>query len=144
MDDERLAELMVKVVDGLATDAEQRELEAYVEVHPELADELAAHEALRGVTEAWVGRLEVDAIEDAWTQASTTRLAGAVGLVLVVGGSGLFVGFGAWELWLDPTAPWWVKAGSTMVFVGLSLMLLSVVRWKWKTSGSDRYSEVVR
>jgi len=144
MTEERLAELMVRSADGLATEAEQEELRAHMVQHPELADELRAHTALGATTEAWVERLAVDGLEDAWMHAAATRVERGLATFLVLGGVGLLTGFGLWELVLDPEAPWWVKGGTSMVVVGLGLAVVSVVRWKWMTSGSDRYSEVVR
>ena len=144
MTDDRLAELMVKQADGLATPDEQEELMAMIERHPELREELAAHAALTEVTSAWVERLQVDGLDDAWSSSPVTRGERSLGLFLVLGGVGLLTGFGLWEMLLDPAAPWWVKAGTTMVVVGVGLMLVSVVRWKWMTRGADRYSEVVR
>jgi len=144
MREERLAELMVKAADGVATDEETEELMAYAQEHPELREELAAHQALKAVTDAWVDRLQVDGLEDAWMSSSATRLERGVGVVLLFGGLSALMGFGMWELWLDPEAPLWVKGGTAMVLGGLLVLLGSVVRWKWQTSGSDRYSEVVR
>ena len=65
MKEERLEALMVKVADGVATAAEQAELQAHLDADPErrtvLEAELHAHRALGAVTEAWSQRLVADA-----------------------------------------------------------------------------------
>lgn len=143
MSEDRLAELMVKHVDGLATPAEVAELQAAAAADPELAAELAAHRSLKQVTDGWVDRLVRDADEDGWTTSPVTRSERGLGLLLIVGGYVLLAGFGLWELWLDPEAPLWVKAGTSMIAAGFAVMLASVVRWKWATR-DDPYDEVVR
>lgn len=143
MTEDRLAELMVKHADGLATEAEAAELMAHVASHPDLAEELALHTALKGVTDGWVERLAVDGLEDAWRSSAATALERGVGLVLLLAGVAVLLGFGLWELWLDPEAPLWVKGGTALVVGGLTVLFGSVVRWKWATR-NDPYSEVVR
>lgn len=143
MTEDRLAELMVKRADGLATEAEEEELMRHLEDHPELERELAAHTALGTVTEAWAHRLVADAREDGWTASVLTRGERGLGLGLVVAGTALLTGFGLWELVLDPEAPWWVKAGTVLLFAGLGVLTVSVARWKWQ-QGKDPYEEVVR
>ena len=64
MKEERFEELMVRVVDGVATAAERDELMNHAVSQPELQKELEAHMALKAVTDGWVDRLEVDLVED--------------------------------------------------------------------------------
>jgi anti-sigma factor RsiW len=143
MTEERLAELMVRAVDGLLDKPQTEELMAYAAQHPDVADELRAHEALKQVTDGWVERLVADAREDGFAAAPVTRASMGVGLALLLAGVGVLFGVGAWELWLDPAAPLWVKAGSGLMLGGLLVLLTSVVRWKWATR-NDPYNEVIR
>jgi len=143
MSEERLAELMVKATDGLATEAELMELEGLLDGAPELRAELEAHKALGRVTDTWAERLVADAREDGWMDSVFTRSERWLGLGLIVAGTGLLTGFGLWELLLDPEAPWWVKAGTALLFAGFAVLTTSVVRWKWQ-QGRDPYDEVIR
>ena len=60
LSEERLAELMVKVVDEVASPAEREELMSYLVSHPEERAELDAQRAIRAVTRGWGARLEAD------------------------------------------------------------------------------------
>ena len=60
LSEDRLAELMVKVVDEVASPAEREELMSYLVAHPEDRAELDAQRALRAVTRGWGARLEAD------------------------------------------------------------------------------------
>jgi len=147
MTEDRLAELMVKQADGLASAAEEEELMDHLATHPEerqaLELELAAHVSLGRVTDAWAQRLVADAREDGWMDSVFTRTERGLGLALVVAGTAVLTGFGLWEIFLDPEAPLWVKAGTALLFAGLAVLSASVVRWKWQ-QGQDPYDEVIR
>ena len=60
MNEERLAELLVKTTDGVASPAEREELMRHAVDHPEIQRELEAHLALKAVTDGWVARLAAD------------------------------------------------------------------------------------
>ena len=60
MNDQRIAELMTLVTDGLATEAERSELLRHVEANPDLRDELDAHLRIKAISDQWVERLNLD------------------------------------------------------------------------------------
>ncbi len=144
MTEERLEELMVKVTDDLATALERQELMRHLSDRPDLQVELDAHLALKATTERWVERLALDRVEDEWRASPARRVEQGLGWTLVLGGASVLGGFGVVELWLDPSAPLWVKLGTSAVLAGLALLLLSVVRWRVATAKADRYTEVIR
>ena len=142
MNEDRLAQLMVSVVDGVATPQERDELMAHLKTRPELAVELEEHMALKSMTDDWVSRLDVDLVEDA--QVKSTRLEQRIGVALVLAGMAILVGFGLSELLLDPEAPLWLKAGMGLLHGGGILLLVSVIRHRLNTRKKDRYTEVIR
>jgi anti-sigma factor RsiW len=144
MNEDRLEILMVKVVDGMATADERQELMSQLHGRPDLQVELDAHLALKATTDGWVERLALDRIEDAWTANPVQRVERVVGLTLVLGGVSVLTGFGLVTLLVDPTAPLWVKLGVSALVAGLSILMLSAIRWRLHTRKHDRYSEVIR
>lgn len=143
MTEDRLAELMVKVTDGLATPSESAELSAHLASHPELAAELDAHVALRVTTDALVDRLHLDADLDALEASSSNRALQSTALALVLGGT-LVLGLGAsTTLLMDPELPWWLKAGFSLLGAG-GLLFTGLAARAWWTSRSDPYNEVIR
>ena len=82
MTEERLAELMVTVVDGVASPADREELMAFIADKPDLRRELDAHQALKAVTDGWVDRLELDLVEDRMREDGTNVWLWNLGIVL--------------------------------------------------------------
>jgi ferric-dicitrate binding protein FerR (iron transport regulator) len=144
MTPERLEELMVRAVDGLATPAEREELMAYVTAHPEHGTELDAHRAIKAVTDGWVARLDVDLAVDANRTSTVSRIEGGLGMGLLLAGLAIFGGFGLTALVLDPEVPAWVKLGTALCCSGGLVLLLAAVRRRLTTMPSDRYNEVIR
>ena len=136
MTDERLAALMVKRVDGVATPAECEELMAHLVDHPELHAELEDQLTLKALTDGWLPRLEGD------LASHEPALAATLGAALLLGGLALLLGFGVAEVRLDPPAPAAVKGGLTLVSAGSLLLLFHLVRAR--ILARDPYDEVVR
>ena len=144
MTEDRLAELMVKATDDVATRREMEELMAYALEHPQVRRELEAHRALRAVTDGWVDRLSADLAEDRHRSSGAFRLERLVGTMLLIVGSLVLAGFGTLQFWLDPEVPLWVSSGVTMLAVGSIVLLISAIRWRLSTRAEDPYSEVIR
>ena len=144
MTDERLATLMVRVADGLATPAERRELDSHLRQHPNLSQELEAHMQIKAVTDQWVSRLDVDLAGDKHQAKASTQLEARLGLALLFVGVGILGGFGLAELMLDAEAPLWARLGTGATLGGLLVLLLSVIRARLATIKHDAYTEVIR
>ncbi|MEY3209793.1 MAG: hypothetical protein RIT28_274 [Pseudomonadota bacterium] len=125
LSEDRLAELMVKVVDEVASPAEREELMSYLVAHPQDRAELDAQRALRAVTRGWGARLEADLRAH---QASAWQLtAQRVGLALLLGGIALLLGFGLVEATFDAEVPWPVRLGVGALIGGLVLTVGGLV-----------------
>jgi hypothetical protein len=144
MTQDRLEELMVRVVDDVATAAEREELMQHVLDKPELRAELDSHLALKAVSDGWVSRLALDAEMDSHAQRPLVRAERAIGVTLLLVGLGVVSGWGLVEVFLEPDLPIWMKLGTGAMVSGLVLLTASAIRWRLAISKSDRYSEVVR
>lgn len=144
MNEERYETLMVKVVDGVATPAEREELMAWVIDKPELRRELEAHQAVKAVTDGWVGRLMVDLAQDRVERSTSHRLGVGVGLGILLTSVLLLLGWGLGSLFLDPEVPLVVQLGVGGLTFGFLLLLGVVVRWRLITRKSDQYEDVIR
>ena len=144
MNEERLAELMVRAADDLVTPAEEAELAQHLRRHPELRQELDAHRRIRAVTEGWVKRLDLDLAEDVHNHDPRTRWEARIGLGMLFVGVGILSGFGLAEMMTAPDVPLWVRAGLGLTLSGTIVLLLSVIRWRLATRPHDAYKEVIR
>jgi ferric-dicitrate binding protein FerR (iron transport regulator) len=140
--DARYAELAMRAVDGLASTAEQAELERLVRERPELAEELADFFALKARTDGMRDRILASAARTPARPRGAERRRlelgfGAIGLglaVLVVGGVGLAL--------LEPELPWPLRAGLALLAGGVAVLLHFV--WPRRDAGPDPYEEIDR
>jgi hypothetical protein len=141
MTEDRLAELMVKVVDGVATPAEREELMAVVTRSPELTAELSAQRAVKAATDGWTRRLEADLRADRRERDGPNWLAG-LGVTLLLVSLVVLVSGAVAEVWLDD-APVWVKLGFGGGAASVAVLVTWAV-WSRLRRGKDPYEEVVR
>lgn len=144
LSEDRLAELMVKVVDGVATPAEREELMAHAVNDPELRAELESQQAIKAVTDGWMARLEGDLAADRDRNSPARRTERGVGVGLLVFGVVLLWGWGWVQILLDPAAPTPVRLGIGSLAGGVLLLLLHVVRTRFFSGTRDPYDEVIR
>lgn len=144
MTEERLFELMVTVVDGVASPAEREELMAHIADKPELRREFEAHQALKAVTDGWVERLELDLVEDEMREQGTNQWLNGLGIALFLGSIALLSGWGLVAGVVDDSAPMVVRLSLGGLGASLVLLLVGGLRWRLRVAGSDRYSEVIR
>ena len=133
MSDERLAELMVKVTDGVATAMEREELMSHLKDRPGLLRELEAHAALKAVTDGWVERLQLDLVEDGHREGSMTRLEQGVGVTLFV--------LGAWSRRAGFSGAWAMRRRETSRRLGCRC---STPARSWPIAGRTRSSARAR
>lgn len=144
MTEPRYEELMVKVVDDVATPAERDELLRHLVANPALRRELDAQLALKALTDGWVARLEHDLAIDRHEASTGFRLEWWIGLgLLLASGLAMFGGV-AWEMGRDPEVPTWLLVGLALGTVGCLTLVFSAIRWRWSTAAADPYTQVIR
>ena len=140
MSAERAEILMMRVVDGFATDAERRELDELLESRPELREELEDFEAIKGVTDGLSERIRLDAMLEPPRPSPATqtwqRGSWALILVAVLG----LVAFAAWSMMRDATLPLTVKVLVTMGAAGAGALFVQALRGRGR--GRDPYEEI--
>ncbi len=143
MNESRLEELMVKVVDGVATPAEREELMAHVAQHPELRRELEEQQALQGATEGWMKRLEADLLADSHTS-SASGFEVILGTLLLLVPAVLLSGWAVFELFRDPEVPGGIALLVAAMAAGCLVLGWHVVRTRFLGGHKDPYDEVIR
>ena len=144
MTEERLAQLMVKSVDGVASPMEKEELMSHIVGKPDLYREYELQLALKTVTDGWVGRLALDSAEDAHAAQALSFIEQGVGTTFVLLGLGLLTGGGIYTAITSPEAPFFIRYGLPLFAAGALILLGSAIRWKIQTGKSDKYTEVTR
>ncbi len=144
MNTERLEELMVKTVDGVATPAEKEELMSHVIDNPELRAELEAQQALKAVTDGWMSRLQADLAADRDRTSPARKGVRGIGVMLLLVGLAILTAWAPVELLLDETVPLWVKAGTGLGSAGALLLLFHVIQTRFFGGDNDPYDEVIR
>ncbi|MCO4773701.1 MAG: hypothetical protein KDA24_26960 [Deltaproteobacteria bacterium] len=144
LDEDRLAELMVKVVDRVATPAEREELMTLVVHDPELQQELDSQLAFKAVTDGWMSRLEADLAVDRGRASGVQNVERGLGIALFAFGIAVLWGWGVVEAAMDPSAPLPLRIGMAAFGAGSLLLLIHVVRTRWFAGDRDPYSEVIR
>ena len=115
---ERYEELVVKVVDGMATPAERQELMAWVHDKPELRAELQEHLGLKAITDDWVERVRFDEVQDAYDARKSPQLVNLLGVALVLLGSAVVLLPALQELATDPDVPLGIVLGLVVSAAG--------------------------
>jgi ferric-dicitrate binding protein FerR (iron transport regulator) len=144
MNTERLEELMVKTVDGVATPAEKEELMSHVVDNPELRAELEAQQALKAVTDGWMSRLQADLAADRDRTSPTRRGVRGIGVTLLLVGLAILTAWAPVEMLLDESVPLWVKVGTGLASAGGLLLLFHVIQTRLFGGDNDPYDEVIR
>ena len=144
MTEQRYEELMVRVVDAVATPIEREELMTYLADNPDKRKELEAQQALKALTDGWVERLEHDLAIDSHEAGAMYKVESAMGWLLLLGSMiALSVGT-IWEVWIDPEAPMWLQVGMSLGVGGTVVLLVSAIRWRMQTASKDPYTKVIR
>jgi anti-sigma factor RsiW len=148
VDPERSRRLMMAALDGEISPEEQRELDRVLETDSEVREEWERMSRVKEVTSTMVMR---EPPEEVWEQYWTSvynRTERGIGWVLFSLGSIVLLGYGAWKwaeaIFQTEDLPFLPKAAILGVALGLSILVVSVIREKLFTKTRDPYKEVKR
>ncbi len=148
MSEARWQELLMKVVDEVATDAERQEFDALLQADTTLRDEYKAMLHIKEVTDKMQYVEMPDSFWDDYWQGIHNRLERGLGWTLLVVGAALIVGFVIFEFFrsffLDGTVSIILRLGVLIAILGTLVLLISVLREKLFARKRERYKEIVR
>lgn len=148
MSDERLQQLMMKVVDGLATEAEAQEFEQLLEDYPEMRDEYTAMCRIKEVTDEMQYQEMPDSFWEGYWSGVYRRLERGIGWTLLVLGAALIGGYAVFELFrsffLDGSVSIILRGGILIAILGSLVLLISVLREMLFARKRERYKEIER
>lgn len=142
--EDRLAELMVKVVDGVASPAETEELMSHVIDKPELRAELDGQRAIKATTDGWMARLQADLAADHDRTSTSRRGVRGLGVLLLLAGFAILTGWPLSELFLADDVPFWMKTGTALSCAGAILLTAHMIWTRFLSGTADPYDEVIR
>jgi len=145
---EAFDELLIRSVDGEASEEETRKLRDHVAECGRCREELRAHQKLRDLA-LELGRIQPpEELWDEYVQGVYKRMERGVGWLLLVIGAAALALVGAWsyvtDFLLAGEAPVLLKVGCTAAIAGFVVLLVSVYRQRRREARTDRYREVIR
>lgn len=132
--------LLMKVVDGVATAAEQAELDAYAATDVQMQAELTDFSRIKETTDAMTQRILATRRIEAPRPAPRRTIGAAFGLVFA--GLALLLGYAAYALAVDPSAPLVVKLGAGALGLGVSVLFFYLLWIRLRGAGRDPYEEI--
>lgn len=147
MKDEEIQQLMMKMVDGVASPEEERAMEEAVRGDERWGAELRAFRKIREVTEKM--RLEdlPDGRWDGYWADIYRRTERALGWVLLSAGLMAVLGYAAWTalgaFYADPGVSGVLKIGVSLALGGGIVLLVSIGRERWFARRHERYERGV-
>ncbi|MFH2054616.1 MAG: hypothetical protein ABIJ61_01545 [bacterium] len=149
MSEERLQELMMKVIDGVATEAEQQEFEQLLgDANPEMRDEYTAMRRIKEVTDEMQYKEMPDSFWEGYWSAVHNRLERGIGWTLLVIGAARVGGFAIFEFFrcffLDGSISIILRLGALIAILGSLVLLISVFREMLFARTRERYKEIER
>jgi hypothetical protein len=144
--EERKKELLMKVVDKLATEAEEKEFTEYVKSDSELEEEYKSFREIKEVTDTIKFKDLPDSYWEGYWNGIYNRLERGIGWIFFSIGAIILLAFGAYHLLIDfflsKTVPLLLKIGVAIGSLGLIILLVSIVREVIFARKHERYKEV--
>jgi hypothetical protein len=142
--EKRTEELICKVVDGIATEAEREELKMAASSDPEVDRELTdQQEAADALQFAGLREMQDETIEKFNTNLYNSLESGA-GWILIVIGYLLMISFIIYELLTQPDIGTVYRIGFAAALIGFVLLFSRVLRLRIKLYQQDKYKDVIR
>jgi hypothetical protein len=147
-DGERARRLMMAALDGELSGAEHDELRELLAADAGLRREFERLQRVKEVTSTMEMRQPPEEVWDPYWTSVYNKAERGVGWILVSIGAIILAGYGLWHaaeaIVADTNLPGFVKIALFGLFLGVAVLLVSVVREKLFTSRHDRYREVKR
>ena len=135
-------------LDGELAPEERAAFERELAANPELAEELAAIQAVKEVTGGMRLREFPDQVWERYWQGTYNRMERRLGWILFSIGAIVLLTGGLYELALalisNSSEPWWIRLAVGALSGGLAILLISVVRERVFMAKRDPYREVER
>lgn len=142
--DERTIELMCRIADGIASQAEQEEMQMIADHNPEVAERLEEQESAAEAVGS-VGLPEPgDEIREKYWGQVYNRIESRAGWMLVCAGLVLVIGVGVYEILTDPSIGAVYRIGFAALLVGTVLIFSGFLRVRMRQKRTDKYTEVKR
>ena len=147
MNDEEIRQLMMKVVDGVASPEEERAVAEAVKDNKSLESELRAFNKIKEVTENMQFKKLPDSYWTGYWNDIYRRTERAFAWILMSVGLILILGFSAYmalsRFYSDPDISILLKAGASMALLGLIIMVVSILRERLFARKRERYEKEV-
>jgi hypothetical protein len=148
MTEARWQELLMKVVDGVASESERQEFDQLLEADAALRDEYTAMLRIKETTDQMQYVEMPDSFWDDYWHGIHNRLERGLGWTLLIVGAALIVGFVIFEFFrsffLDGSVSIILRLGVLIAILGTLVLLISVLREKLFARKRERYKEIVR
>ena len=145
---EREQYLLMGALDRELSTAERREFEQLLETDAEVQAEWTRLKRLKGLTDSMEFKMPSDAIWEGYMASVYRRVERGVAWILLSVGTIVLVSTGLWHLgkaiFIAEDLPFYVKASLLAIFVGVAILIVSVVREKIFTHKRDPYKDVIR
>jgi hypothetical protein len=146
--DKHLRELLAGYVDGELSDEQRRAFEKELANNAELRAELEEFRRLKEVTGMVTYADLPEAVWENYWGSLYRKLERGVGWVFLSIGAIILLGFGLftalYNLYIDPTAPLWLKIGLSALGLGVIVLVVSFIRERLFAYRRERYREVTR
>ncbi len=146
MSEDRKKELMMKMVDNIATDSEKQEFEEYLKNDPELEKEFMSFKQIKQVTDSIKFKEPPDSYWEGYWAGIYNRLERGVGWIFFSIGAIILLAFGGYELFhnffLSTTVSPIAKIGVGVGGLGIIILMVSIIREVLFARKHERYKEV--
>lgn len=148
MVDDKIQELMMKVVDGVANETERREFERLTKNDNALRDEYIAMKKIKEVTDTMRFAEMPDQFWQGYWGSIYNRLERGLGWILMSVGAIVLLAFGMFQLFkdffLNPEFSIVVRGGAFVGGAGAIILLWSLLRETLFARRKERYKELER
>ncbi len=145
---EREQYLLMGALDRELSTAERREFEQLLGTDAEVQAEWTRLKRVKGLTDSMEFKMPSDAIWEGYMASVYRRVERGVAWILLSVGTIVLVSTGLWHLgkaiFIAEDLPFYVKASLLAIFVGVAILIVSVVREKIFTHKRDPYKDVIR